>query len=220
MIGDIDNFNSQSRIETYLDGLFKQPGYFLEIGCWNGELISQTMYLERFKGWKGLCVDPFPTNFERRECELCARAVSADGAPREFIKVSIDRRYGGDVSYFSGFRDSIQVHWPLISEFCDYEQIWVETITFVQLCAQYGVPDYVDFLSIDTEGSELEIFKSIDFSCHRFGMIMFEHNQNQEVQAAIRAILQKNGYQLFLALTIDDVYINTELEDQWKGLAP
>ena len=89
---------SQHNIETFLAGFFTKPGFFLEIGCWDGEQISQTSYLEKKKDWKGLCVDPFPKNFTNRSCELCDKAISKDGLPRKFVKVSIDRRNGGDVS--------------------------------------------------------------------------------------------------------------------------
>jgi hypothetical protein len=84
---------SQHQIESDLVALFPNGGYFVEIGCWDGELISQTAVLER-AGWRGICVDPFPRNFEERSCKLIKKAVSRDGLPREFVSVSIDRRYG------------------------------------------------------------------------------------------------------------------------------
>jgi FkbM family methyltransferase len=197
---------SQHKIEKYLDENFTEPGTFLEIGCWNGEIISQTLYLEREKGWTGLCVDPFPSNFEQRQCKLCQKAVSLDGLPRAFIKVSIDRRYGGDVSYFSGFKDRLAAHWPLIVEFCDYEEVQVETITFTQLCADYAMPKHIEFLSVDVEGAELEIFKSIDFSQYSFGLIVFEHNEDPMVREQVGEILCRNGYALLASLRVDDIY--------------
>jgi hypothetical protein len=198
---------SQHDIERYLDERFKVPGYFLEIGCWKGDLISQTYYLEKNKGWTGLCVDPFPYSFEKRTCKLCKKAISGDGKVREFVRVSIDRRYGGDVSYFSGFKDSIQTHWDLISEFCDYEIIGLETITFTQLAEIYVIPQFVEFLSVDTEGSELEIFQTIPFDKFSFGLIVFEHNRNDVVKNEVGEILVKNGYHLLEALQVDDVYV-------------
>lgn len=200
----LHEFYSQYKIEKQLIKLFKEPGYFLEIGCWDGELISQTAYLERFQGWTGLCVDPFAVHFERRHCELCTKAISADGKPRKFIKVSVDRRHGGDVSYFSGFEDSIEVHWPLIKEFCDYEEIEVETITIAQLFEQYDVPNYIEFLSIDTEGSELEILQSIDFEQYRFGLIAYEHNGNNATRLRVHALLDGNGYNLLSEPSSED----------------
>lgn len=202
---------SQHSIETYLDRYIPFPGTFLEIGCWDGELISQTAYLEREKGWTGLCVDPFPVHFEHRSCRVCARAVSSNGSPRTFIRVSIDRRDGGDVSYFSGFKDSLRAHWELISKFCDYEEVQVPTITIDQLYRQYALPSHIDFLSVDTEGSELEIFESIDFSTLSFGLIVFEHNTDGYIKSRVGAILTSNGYRIIDALRCDDIYVKKAL---------
>src|SRR5687767_5666903 len=135
-------FTSQSkRIEVVVESVLPSPEFFLEIGAWKGEHFSQTAYLEREHAWTGVCVDPFPSGFGDRSCQVCAKAISADGQPRAFLKVSTDRRYGGDVSYFSGFKDRVlrSIHWPVISEHCDYEEIQLETITFDQLCKLYAL---------------------------------------------------------------------------------
>jgi FkbM family methyltransferase len=201
---------SQSKqIERVVESLFPSPGLFLEIGAWDGELISQTAYLERERGWQGVCVDPFPHGFEHRACRVCGKALSADGQPRAFLKVTIDRRDGGDVSYLSGFKESVMpsMHWPLISQFCDYTEIQVETITLAQLYELYDLPDFIEFLSVDIEGSELELFRSMDFDAHRFGLIAFEHNMNKAAQETIGEILAAHGYQLLEAWGYDDLYV-------------
>jgi hypothetical protein len=201
---------SQGNIERVLDQVFPSRGVFLEIGAWRGEHFSQTAYLERERGWTGVCVDPFPMNFESRSCQVCTRAISADGRARTFIKVSTDRRYGGDVSYFSGFKDLVMrsIHWPVIAEHCTYEEIQLETITFDRLCKLYALPGYIDFLSVDIEGGEIELFGSIDFNVHRFGLIAFEHNMNQIVKRAIGQILVDHGYELLEAWEYDDIYVH------------
>lgn len=203
---------SQHNIEKYLE-LFKAPGTFLEIGCWDGKIISQTYWLEKEKGWSGLCVDPFPRNFEGRSCLLCSKAVSADGEPRQFTKVSNDRRDGGDVSYFSGFISSIQTHWGLIEEFCNYEILNIETITFDQLFKEYDLPKHIEFLSIDTEGSELEIFKTIDFDKYSFDLIVFEHNENEATRVEVGKILTDAGYLFIEGLRCDDIYGSHKIKD-------
>lgn len=202
-------YSSQGSIESRIDSLFPSPGFFLEIGAWDGELISQTAYLERDRGWTGVCVDPFPVNFDNRSCRVCARAISRDGLPRAFLKVTIDRRYGGNVSYFSGFKEIVEhnLHWPVIKEFCDYEEIEVQTITFARLAEEYSLPSYIEFLSVDVEGSEVEIFESIDFNSYRFGLIAFEHNMDQCARDKIGEILAANGYRLYEAWEYDDLYI-------------
>lgn len=200
--------HSQHGIEKYLERYFDHPGFFLEIGCWDGELISQTAWLERKRGWKGVCVDPFPRNFEKRKAVVAPYAISRYGRTREFVKVSIDRRDGGDVSYFSGFKENLHAHWGLISEFCDYQVVTVEAITFETLVKRYQLPECIEFLSVDTEGSELEIFESIDFSRFRFGMIVFEHNADAWVKQRIGELLTAAGYVLVEAMRCDDVYVH------------
>lgn len=205
-------FHSQHGIEKYLNHFFQEPGFFLEIGCWDGELISQTAWLEREKGWSGLCVDPFPKNFRRRKCQVIQKAISGQqSATREFVKVSIDRRHGGNVSYFSGFRDAIKAHWELIEQHCDYEVVMVPTITMTELYQEYQLPNYIEFLSVDTEGSELEIFETIDFSTYSFGLIVFEHNEDAIVKRRIGELLMEHGYVLIESLRVDDIYLNGSL---------
>jgi len=204
---------SQSHIEPILDLFFpSSPGFFLEIGCWDGEHLSQTAYLEREKGWTGLCVDPFPVHFENRTCRVCTKAISRDGNPRAFLKVSTDRRHDGDVSYLSGFADRIApIHKPVIEQFCDWQEIQIETMTLDQLYEDYHLPSHIDFLSIDTEGADLEILESIDFSTHTFGLIMFEHNFEDWIRHSAHEILSRNQYILYQALEIDDIYLRKVL---------
>ena len=212
-MGKIKAMNqSQNKIEEIVNAFCPEPGYFVEIGCWDGEHISQTAVLER-QGWQGLCVDPFPRNFEERTCTVVEKAVAGQSGQRDFIKVSIDRRYGGDVSYFSGFADQFgkdPAIKEIVLEYCDYEEVTVDCITPDELFRQNNVPKHIDFLSVDTEGSELEIFQAIDFKKYSFGVIIFEHNRNQEAKEKIGKMLWYWGYVLHMEMEIDDVYVCPE----------
>lgn len=211
-------YHSQHEIERYLERFFDKPGFFLEIGCWDGELISQTAWLEREKGWTGVCVDPFPRNFEKRSCRVLPYAVSKFGQQlRKFVKVSIDRRDGGDVSYFSGFKDTLTAHWDLIEKYCDYEIISVPEISMGSLYNLVDLPAHIDFLSVDTEGSELEIFESIDFDRRSFGLIVYEHNGDQFARERIGELLRRAGYVCVEELRVDDVWVSKELENERIG---
>lgn len=76
----------------------------------------------------------------------------------------------------------------------------VPTITFDEIRA----PERVNFLSVDVEGAELEIFRTIDFNRYSFDMIMFEHNG---VKNGVDELLQANGYHLHKSLDLDNIYV-------------
>jgi hypothetical protein len=86
----------------------------------------------------------------------------------------------------------------------------VETISLQDLLVAHGAPKYIEFLSIDTEGSEFEILKNFDFQSYRFGAICVEHNF-AESRGKINSLLMANGYrQVYADLSdFDDWYIQS-----------
>jgi hypothetical protein len=72
----------------------------------------------------------------------------------------------------------------------------VATVSLFDLLREHGAPARVDFLSIDTEGSEYEILREFDFSSTRFSTIAIELNQND---SEITSLLASNGYLRVLA---------------------
>ena len=48
------------KLEIYLD---IDNGYFVELGANDGVNQSNTLFFERFRGWKGILIEPFQSNF-------------------------------------------------------------------------------------------------------------------------------------------------------------
>ena len=69
----------------------------------------------------------------------------------------------------------------------------VETISLNDLLRKYNAPKRIDYLSIDTEGSEFEILKSFDFSEYDISIITCEHNFTPD-REAIYSLLKDKGY--------------------------
>ena len=69
----------------------------------------------------------------------------------------------------------------------------VKTISLNELLVKYNAPHRIDYLSIDTEGSEFEILRHFDFSKHYFQVITCEHNYTP-MRDKIFDLLSKNGY--------------------------
>jgi hypothetical protein len=59
---------------------------------------------------------------------------------------------------------------------------------------QHNAPAEIDYLSIDTEGSELTILRALDFNQWRFNVITVEHNWVQSARDGIYSLLTSHGY--------------------------
>jgi hypothetical protein len=66
-------------------------------------------------------------------------------------------------------------------------------VSLLDLLKFHNAPRYIDFLSVDTEGSEFEILNAFDFREYRFGAITVEHNYAPQRKEVI-ALLTSNGY--------------------------
>ena len=70
----------------------------------------------------------------------------------------------------------------------------VKTISLLDLLDTYQAPKTIDYLSIDTEGSEYEILKAFDFDKYKFRVITCEHNFTS-MREKIYDLLISKGYQ-------------------------
>ena len=69
----------------------------------------------------------------------------------------------------------------------------VETISLLDMLDKFDAPRHIDYLSIDTEGSEYEILRDFDFDKYKFSVITCEHNQT-ETRDRIYDLLTGKGY--------------------------
>ena len=161
---------------------FKREGFFVEFGACDGLQFSNTWALEKDFGWTGILSEPNPAYHEalakNRSCTVETRAVSAEtGQRRSFFPAGVNG------SFFE-FRN--KKRWASATQFFE-----VRTVSLNDLLKDGHAPQRVDFLSIDTEGSELEILSNFDFSLARFTCITVELNKNGP---AIQSLLESHGY--------------------------
>ena len=165
---------------------FKEKGYFVEFGAADGYYWSNTSLLETHYGWTGILAEPIPHWIEmlkanRPNCHLEPRCVwTKTGEILEFSEMSLPLlstiKQITPSDMFSGNRQEIKTY-P------------VETISLNDLLAKYQAPNQIDYLSIDTEGSEYLILNSLDFDKYSFGVITCEHNYTENRQKIFRLII-------------------------------
>jgi len=182
----------------------KRTGTFIEIGASDGKTLSNTYLLEQL-GWKGICVEPIPKQFEllqknRRSINVNKAVYNVSGEKIKFT-VAIS-------SLLSGITSEIDRHHSAKN---NSSQILVETITLNDLIDQNNLPNFIEYLSLDTEGSEYEILKIVDFSKYTFGTIHVEHNYVMPRREQIRSLLTLNGYIFLREQKWDDYYVHNSM---------
>ena len=197
----------QDRILNELYYKDKVGGIFVDIGAHDGETLSNTFYYEKALAWKGLCIEPLPKVFSQlernRSCTLIKGAAWSENTTKTFRVIE------GYSEMLSGLVDTYpQDHIDRIeSETRQSAQtitdIDVECYNTLELLLQNNLTD-IDLLSIDVEGSELEILRSIDYSQIKIKVILAENNYNDE---NLRSFLAGKGYRFDSRIVIDDVYI-------------
>jgi FkbM family methyltransferase len=171
---------------------YKTYGYFIDIGAYDGIFHSNTYLLEKEYGWKGICVEP-STKYN----DLCANrfCCKSNMALYEKSNMQVDFYETVDNMELSGIPSLFKQDGHESSRLSHilYRK---DTIALTDLCEQYKTPNIIDYLSIDTEGSELTILKTHNFAKYRFNYITIEHNRNQEYKQEIEYFLNINGYEL------------------------
>lgn len=168
---------------------FKREGFFVEFGATNGIDLSNSYLLERKFGWKGVLAEPgkkWHSDLDaNREAHIEHNCVWKNTGEK-LIFNEVDQ---GELSTIDLFSDS-DGHKNARMTGSKYE---VSTISLNDLLDKYNAPKEIDYLSIDTEGSEFEILSTFDFSKHKFKIITCEHNYTP-ARKNIYSLLTGNGY--------------------------
>ena len=79
-------------------------------------------------------------------------------------------------------------------------------MTLLDLLDKYEAPNFIEYISIDTEGSEYEILRVFDFTKYNFGLMHIEHNYEEPKRSLIKNLLLNNGYKYIGSFKQDDFY--------------
>jgi FkbM family methyltransferase len=166
---------------------FKREGFFVEFGATDGVDLSNTYLLEKHFGWNGILAEPakcwhksLKTN---RSAHIDYNCVwSQSDSEISFIESGVL----STINCYSG-ADSFE------KERARGRRYRVKTISLNDLLEKYSAPRYIDYLSVDTEGSEFHILNSLDFGRYNISVITCEHNYTS-TRDKIFSLLTRNGY--------------------------
>jgi len=173
---------------------FKRQGFFVDIGAGDGIIGSNTFLLEKFYNWQGICVDPNPTFLKSlcgsRDCLISDLAVyKQSGKVLPFKHLQQHRTEFIGWHFRSGLAENVD---KTSVQFDDHR---VYSITLNDLLELYAAPKEIDYISIDTEGSEVDILGNFDFDKYNIKFFTIESN-NEENRNKVIDIMSKNKYNI------------------------
>ena len=200
---------SQDGQDKYLEThIFKgyKNGFFVDVGAHDGKSINNTLYFEENNNWTGVNIEPIKEVYNdlvvnRPNCININCAVSNDDGKTEFI------RNTGYTEMISGIKNTFDTRHleRLKNENKQYggstEIIEVETKKLETICDIHKISN-INYLSIDVEGAEFEVIKSINFDKVFIDVIGFENNFNDTSVPIVKYLEDRNYVVIHKSLDI------------------
>ena len=190
----------------------KKNGFFVEFGATDGITLSNTYIFEKYCNWTGILAEPLPIwhndLIKNRKCIIDKRCIfSESNLKKKFVNTYESPELSGledELKDYSSMRDfNVEARKKK-------EIITVKTVSLEDLLKEYKAPKKIDYLSIDTEGSEYTILKNFNFKLYEISIITIEHNYIDDQRNNIKSLLEKNNFvRVFEKISrMDDWYIN------------
>jgi FkbM family methyltransferase len=202
-------FNQDQIINTLLEN--KKGGVFIDIGAYDGITFSNSYFFEKTNGWTGICFEPNPIIFkklaEARTCTLINGGVSVKNDSLTYKRFSGNQ----ELEMLSGFSDFFseeqlaRIEKELGEEKnSSTEIIEVQTYSLNDLLKEKQA-NKIDYCSIDTEGGEFDILKTINFDDTYFAALSIEDNYDSKI---VIDYMKSKGFEFQFIWKADLFFIN------------
>lgn len=185
-------------------------GRVIEVGAHDGVQFSNSKFFED-RGWHSLCLEPNPRVFQslkgRRNpalttsIEACATDKDVERVPFTVITGGAEMLSGMtnqyDPRHLRRIRSELQK-----DDTCSI--VSVASTRLETVLDRLGWTE-VDYLSVDTEGSELLVLQGINFDKVKFKIMTIENNYRDDRR--VQGFLMSKGYTLWKHLAMDDIYV-------------
>jgi FkbM family methyltransferase len=219
---DVSKFNgiksySQDKQDVFvLDYLKKRNGFFVDVGAGHYQVLSNTYLMEQEYDWNGICIEGNPKLYKKlkqnRRCICVNKYVST------IAKLTILNKVIPNNDDEEGYYSFIDVQTPvqqLIQKSCRgrITKILIRPVLLMDILDNNNAPLTIDYLSIDIEGLDFVILKTIDFNKYTFKIITIEEYIPNIYTISPQSILitdylRQYDYKLIGRLSQDLVYVH------------
>jgi FkbM family methyltransferase len=181
-------------------------GVYIDVGAFDGITLSNTYCLDQL-GWHGICIEADPQTYEtlvaNRPRAHCIHAAAVGDPKQHTVAYHRDDKvlHSGVKPNLTGMADFYrQQGW----EWTGWQTLEVPAITLAKALTQHPL-EHVDMLSVDTEGTELDILQAFPFKKHTPRLIIVEMNDERGVDT----YLQSQGYFIARWVHVNGIYVRT-----------
>ncbi|XP_006612578.1 uncharacterized protein LOC102673642 isoform X2 [Apis dorsata] len=181
----------------------KKNGFFVECGAYDGETRSNTLVLERFFNWSGLLIEADPINFNKmlkknRKAYLTPTCLAIEPYP--------------SVNFFLMANNVGRLHEPNASDthlpnsadvVHNGVHISVQCFPFIDLMFALNVTT-VNYFSLDIEGHELQVLKTIPFDMINIETFSVEFSHVENGKRNLIDFMESKGYYIYSLVVRSD----------------
>jgi FkbM family methyltransferase len=203
-------FRSQWRQDRFIyENLMQfRNGTYFEVGAHDGETLSNTYFFEHALGWHGALVEMQPHFIpEIRRKRPHATVFGCGLGPARETLLYLE---AGDRSGLLRYVEHAGIeHLEIVHRHTEpkpeYRIHWVDVRPLMEVIAEARI-GHIDYFSLDVEGAEMAILRSIDFEKVAIDLFTIEDNAARWV--APRAVLEPLGYSWIGALGMDGFFLH------------
>ena len=187
------------------------PRSFVELGALDGEHFSNTWLLEKCFGFGGLLIEANPANFQALQLSrrTATKHHSAVCAQQEGGHIDINVAGGATGGQASLMSERFKRTWGHVK---DAATIAVPCAPLSKLMAAAGLQGGADLLSLDVEGAEAAVLRSVDPAAFKVVLVEMDGQvraKDEEVHRLLTAA--KLVHRVDLNLPNSRVYVRSDL---------
>jgi FkbM family methyltransferase len=193
------------KLANYLD--FRN-GFFIEAGAHDGYNHSNTYYLEKMLGWRGVLVEAVPRMFSRcKNIRRRSRVFNCALVDKDYPGEEVEMHYAGLMSLVKGARKNPQAEGHHIAQGLNWQKldgtyrfkVWARTLE--SILDTLPQPVSIDFFSLDVEGFEAAVLRGLNLDKYQPRYILVEADYFDEVND-----LLKDNYELVEVMSSHDYF--------------
>lgn len=186
----------------------KKNGVFVDIGANDGVNLSNTYFFEKNLHWKGVCFEPLEEAFNKLKKNRTS--INIYGCASDYNGTDTFLSIKGPGEMLSGLKSEYDarhlkhIEDTIASQGGSIEETLVQCFDVNEILKKHNIKN-IDFISIDTEGGELDILKGINFEFFKVKAITIENNYSEP---NILRWMQKNGFYRIGYMSKDEIYFH------------